>query len=159
MDRDPVHSRRTVLPDSTRLAMGYALTKGRSGRGCVILFAAGNGNEDTQNDGYVTHPEVITVAACNDTGRRSVYSDYGEAVWVAFPSGDYVWKPFDHAAPISQGLHTTDRSGAEGYDPGNYLSIFGGTSGACPGMAMAKAASLNRPRSPGNCRRHFTCST
>ena len=139
---DPVHNRRTVLPDSTRLAMEYALQKGRGGRGCIILFAAGNGNEDTKNDGYVAYPGVITVAACNDTGRRSVYSDYGDAIWVAFPSGDYAWKPFDHAAPLSQGLHTTDRSGAEGYDAGDYMSIFGGTSGACPGMAGVVALML-----------------
>ncbi len=139
---DPVHNRRTVLPDSTRLAMDYALTKGRNGRGCVILFAAGNGNEDTKNDGYVAYPRVITVAACNDTGRRSVYSDYGDAVWVAFPSGDYGWKPFKHEAPLSQGLYTTDRTGEAGYDGGNYVGTFGGTSGACPGMAGVVALML-----------------
>lgn len=139
---DPVHTRRTVMPDSTRLAMEYALTKGRGGRGCIILFAAGNGNEDTKNDGYVTYPGVITVAACNDTGKRSVYSDYGEAVWVAFPSGDYLWKPFNHAAPLTLGLHTTDRRGAEGFDTGDYVSGFGGTSGACPGVAGVVALML-----------------
>ena len=139
---DPVHNRLTVLPDSTRLAMDYALTKGRGGRGCVILFAAGNGNEDTKNDGYVTYPGVITVAACNDTGRRSVYSDYGKSIWVAFPSGDYGWKPFNHEAPLSQGLHTTDRTGEAGYAGGDYVSTFGGTSGACPGMAGVVALML-----------------
>ena len=139
---DPVHHRRTVLPDSTRLAMEYALTKGRSGRGCIILFAAGNGNEDTKNDGYVAYPGVITVAACNDTGRRSVYSDYGDSIWVAFPSGDYAWKPFNHDAPLSQGLYTTDRTGPDGYDSGDYLNTFGGTSGACPGMAGIVALML-----------------
>ncbi len=139
---DPVHQRQTVLPDSTRLAMDYALTKGRSGRGCVILFAAGNGNEDTKNDGYVTYPGVITVAACNDTGRRSVYSDYGDTVWVAFPSGDYAWKPFNHDGPLSQGLYTTDRLGAAGYGGDDYVGTFGGTSGACPGMAGVVALML-----------------
>ncbi len=139
---DPVHQRQTLLPDSTRLAMEYALTKGRSGRGCIILFAAGNGNEDTRNDGYVTYPGVISVAACNDTGRRSVYSDYGDAVWVSFPSGDYAWQPFNHAAPLSQGLYTTDRLGEAGYSTGDYIGTFGGTSGACPGMAGVVALML-----------------
>ncbi|MEO6759061.1 MAG: S8 family serine peptidase, partial [Saprospiraceae bacterium] len=139
---DPVHNRRTVLPDSTRLSMEYALTKGRGGRGCVILFASGNGNEDTKNDGYSSYPGVIAVSACNDTGKRSVYSDFGDSIWVAFPSGDYFWKPFNHAAPLTEGLHTTDRSGPEGFDPGNYLSTFGGTSGACPGMAGVVALML-----------------
>jgi subtilisin family serine protease len=140
---DAVHNRMTVLPDSTRLAMDYALTKGRAGKGCVILFAAGNGNEDTKNDGYANYPGVIAVAACNDTGRRSVYSDFGDAVWVCFPSGDFGYKPFLHPAPISQGLRTTDRLNTEGYDPSDYTNTFGGTSGACPGAAGTVALMLS----------------
>jgi hypothetical protein len=139
---DPTHRRHTPLPDSTRLAMEYALKKGRNGKGCVILFAAGNGNEDTANDGYAGFPDVIAVAACNDTGRRSVYSDYGKNIWASFPSGDFGWKPFQHPAPISEGLRTTDRISSEGYEPGNYVNSFGGTSGACPGMAGVTALML-----------------
>ncbi len=132
---DPVHNRLTALPDSTRLAMDYVLTKGRGGKGTVILFAAGNGNEDTANDGYASYSGVIAVAACNDTGKRCVYSDYGTSIWVCFPSADYAWKAFQHPAPISEGLRTTDRVGANGYTPENYVNSFGGTSAACPGMA------------------------
>jgi subtilisin family serine protease len=139
---DPVHNRRTALPDSTRLAIDYAATKGRKGKGCVILFAAGNGNEDTVNDGYASYRRVIAVAACNDRGSRSVYSDYGKAVWVCFPSGDYAWQPFRHPAPISTGLRTTDRRHDAGYDPGDYVNSFGGTSGACPGAAGVAALIL-----------------
>ncbi len=132
---DPTHNKMTMLPDSTRLAIQYAMTKGRGGKGCVVLFAAGNGNEDTRNDGYVSLPDVIAVAACNDTSKRSVYSDFGNAVWVCFPSGDFGWRPFRHPAPITEGLRTTDRLRAEGYAPDPYVNSFGGTSGACPGMA------------------------
>ena len=132
---DPVHTRSTALPDSTRLALEYALTKGRNGKGCVVLFAAGNGNEDIKYDGYCSYPGVIAVAACNDSSRRSVYSDFGDAVWVCFPSGDFGWKPFKHKAPLSEGLRTTDRLHKEGYSEGDYGNAFGGTSGACPGMA------------------------
>ena len=132
---DPVHKRLTALPDSTRLSLEYARTKGRGGKGCVILFAAGNGNEDIKYDGYSSYPGVIAVAACNDTSRRSVYSDYGDGIWVSFPSGDFGWKPFKHAAPLSEGLRTTDRLQKPGYDTGDYANSFGGTSGACPGMA------------------------
>jgi subtilisin family serine protease len=140
---DATHNRSTVLPDSTRLAMEYALTKGRKGKGCIILFAAGNGNESTQNDGYVSYPGVIAVAACNDSGKRSVYSDYGKAVWVSFPSGDFGWKAFKHPAPVSEGLRTTDRMAALGYQPEHYTNTFGGTSGACPGMAGVVALMLS----------------
>lgn len=139
---DPVHNRVTMLPDSTRLAMDYALTKGRKGKGCVILFAAGNGNESTDNDGYVSYPGVITVAACNDTGKRSVYSDYGPQVWVSFPSGDFAWRALQHPAPLSEGLRTTDRSSKDGYSMAEYTNSFGGTSGACPGMAGVVALML-----------------
>lgn len=139
---DPLHNRNTMLPDSTRLAMEYALSKGRKGKGCVILFAAGNGNESTDNDGYVSFPGVIAVAACNDTGRRSVYSDYGAGVWVSFPSGDYAWRALQHPAPLSEGLRTTNRSSTTGYTVDGYTNSFGGTSGACPGMAGVVALML-----------------
>lgn len=139
---DPLHQRVTTLPDSTRLAMKYALTKGRGGLGCVILFAAGNGNENIDNDGYCSFEGVIAVAACNDSGKRSVYSDYGKAVWVSFPSGDFGYEPFQHPAPTSEGLRTTDRLGKPGYNEGDYTNSFGGTSGACPGMAGVAALIL-----------------
>ena len=45
------------LPDRTRLAIDYAITKGRGGKGCVVLFAAGNGNESVDNDGYASYRE------------------------------------------------------------------------------------------------------
>ncbi len=140
---DPLHNRVTPLPDSTRLAMEYALSKGRNGKGCVILFAAGNGNESADNDGYVSFPPVIAVGACNDTGTRCVYSDFGKALWVCFPSADYGWRAFQHPAPISEGLRTTDRQGTAGYSHDAYVNSFGGTSAACPGMAGVVALMLS----------------
>lgn len=139
---DPLHTRRASLPDSTRLAINYALKKGRDGLGCVILFAAGNGNEEVMNDGYCSYEGVISVAACNDSGKRSVYSDFGKAIWVCFPSNDFEWDPFKHPAPASEGLRTTDRLGKPGYDESDYTNAFGGTSGACPGMAGVVALVL-----------------
>lgn len=140
---DRQHLQVTMMPDSTRLALTYALKKGRKGKGCVVLFAAGNGNEDTENDGYSGNPNVIAVAACNDTGTRSVYSDFGKAVWVSFPSNDHAWKPFRQPTPLTTGLRTTDRMKAEGISPDNYINNFGGTSGACPGVAGVVALMLS----------------
>lgn len=140
---DPLHNRSVALPDSTRLAIDYALKKGRGGRGCVILFAAGNGNEVVDNDGYCSYPGVIAVAACNDSGKRSVYSDFGKAVWACFPSNDFSYNAFQHPAPLSEGLRTTDRLGKPGYDEGDYTNAFGGTSGACPGLAGVVALMLS----------------
>lgn len=149
---DPRHQRQVPLPPSSRLAMKYATDKGRDGKGCVILFAAGNGRESVDNDGYASYRRVMAIAACNDSGKRTVYSDYGQAIWCAFPSDDSGHAPFDHPAPLSPGIWTTDRRGTAGYNDGfvtgadaagHYTHSFGGTSSACPGAAGVAALVLS----------------
>ena len=148
---DPAHAQVFPLPASTRLAIDHAVANGRGGKGCVILFAAGNGNEPVDNDGYASNPKVIAVAACNDRGTRSVYSDFGRAVWCAFPSSDFGHAPFQHPEPLTPGIWTTDREGAAGYNSGrvadgdaagDFTNGFGGTSSACPGAAGVAALVL-----------------
>lgn len=141
---DPVHTSETGLPDSTRLAIDYAISHGRNGKGCVIIFAAGNGNEDIKYDGYASYDKVIAVSACNDTNKRSIYSDYGERVWCSFPSSDFGYSPFNHPVPLTAGIYTTDRMGPGGYNPdGDYIEDFGGTSSSCPGVAGTAALILS----------------
>jgi subtilisin family serine protease len=141
---DPTHTNMVELPDSTRLAMEFAFTKGRNGKGCIITFAAGNGNEDIKYDGYASYHKVIAVAACNDTNKRSVYSDYGSSVWCCFPSSDFGYATFNHPDPITRGIYTTDRHGQPGYNAaGDYTDDFGGTSSACPGVAGTIALMLS----------------
>ncbi|MEB3212445.1 MAG: S8 family serine peptidase [Leptolyngbyaceae bacterium] len=153
---DPIHQQVAALPDSTRLALDYAVTHGRDGKGCVITWAAGNGNESVDNDGYASYEKVIAVAACNDSNRRSVYSDFGKAIWCTFPSSDFGYGPLNHPEPKTSGIWTTDRFGADGYNPGelnpnadllgdqhgHYTDTFGGTSSACPGVAGIAALIL-----------------
>ncbi len=154
---DSLHNQVVPLPDSTRLALDYAVRKGRNGKGCVITWAAGNGNENVENDGYASYDKVIAVAACNDRNTRSVYSDFGKSVWCAFPSSDFGHAPFNHPEPLTSGIWTTDRQGSAGYNPGvlnpaasdppgdehgNYTETFGGTSSACPGVAGIAALIL-----------------
>jgi subtilisin family serine protease len=143
---DPLHKQVVPLPDSTRLAMDYAVRTGRNGKGCVILFAAGNGNESVDNDGYASYEKVMAVAASNDTGGRAAYSDFGKAVWCAFPSNN-------GNPSLTPGIWTTDRSGTVGYNPGqldrgdrmgHYTNSFGGTSSACPGVAGVVALVIAR---------------
>ncbi len=150
---DPLHNHNVPLPDSTRLAIEFATTNGRGGAGCVIVWAAGNGREDVGNDGYARSDKVIAVAACNDRSKRSVYSDQGDAIWCAFPSNDFGHPPFGQPDPLTTGIWTTDRSGADGYNPGqtalgdaagDYTNAFGGTSSACPGAAGVAALVLAR---------------
>ena len=134
---DPAHNQVVALPDSTRLALDHAVEQGRSGRGCVITWAAGNGNEPVDNDGYASYPRVIAVGACNDQGTRSAYSDTGDALWCCFPSSNGF-------ASLTPGIWTTDRSGSLGYNPDDYTDDFGGTSSACPGAAGVAALVLSR---------------
>lgn len=144
---DPVHNQVVALPDSTRLAIEFAINNGRNGKGCVICFAAGNGNESVDNDGYASFEKVIAVAASNDRGKRAAYSDFGGAVWCAFPSNN----GFPSLTP---GIWTTDRTGQLGYNSGggttmgdaagNYTNDFGGTSSACPGVAGVAALVIAR---------------
>jgi len=143
---DPIHNEQVPLPDSTRLAIEFALQNGRNGKGCVISWAAGNGNESVDNDGYASFDKVIAVAACNDVSKKSPYSDFGNAVWCCFPSNN----AFPSKTP---GIWTTDRSGTQGYNPGvtskgdaagNFTNSFGGTSSAAPGVAGVAALVVAR---------------
>ena len=141
---DPRHGRVALLPDATRLAIDFAVAKGRGGRGCVITWAAGNGDESVDNDHYASNEKVVTVAACNDTGKKAADSDHGRAVWCCFPSGDV-------EPSLTPGIWTTDRTGRDGVNQGdaslgdvdgNYTNSFAGTSSACPGVAGVAALVL-----------------
>ena len=152
---DPRHTYFVPIPDSTRYAIDYALESGRDGKGCVIVWAAGNGRENVSFDGYASYPKVIAVAASNDTDRRSVYSDFGENIWCCFPSGDFGYSLLNHPEPLTAGIWTTDRLGDVGYNPGSqytqwgvgdkkgdYTASFGGTSSSTPGVAGIAALML-----------------
>ncbi|MEI7723937.1 MAG: S8 family serine peptidase [Bacteroidota bacterium] len=140
---DPLHTTQVNMPDSTRLAIDDAIARGRNGKGCIITFAAGNGNEDIRYDGYASYSKVLAVSACNDTNKRSVYSDYGSSVWCAFPSSDFGHAPFNHPEALTTGIYTTDRRGSAGYNKNSdYCSDFGGTSSSCPGVAGTVALML-----------------
>ncbi|CNI98906.1 peptidase S8 [Yersinia frederiksenii] len=149
---DPEHEVIAELPALTRAAIDYAVTKGRDGKGCVIFFAAGNGNESVDNDGYASYKHVIAVGACNDRGMRSAYSDYGKSLWCAFPSGDCANPMELHPTPLTPGIWTTDLRNEYGNNKGavntgdifgNYTNSFSGTSSACPGAAGVAALILS----------------
>jgi len=142
-ESDPAHNQYHPIPDSTRLAIQHAVNHGRGGKGCVIVWAAGNGRESIMNDGYASNPDVIAIGASNDSGLRSVYSDYGKAVWCVFPSGDFKFDAFGQPSPLTRGIYTTDRRGGGGYNTTDYTDDFTGTSSATPGVAGVIALMLN----------------
>lgn len=121
------------LPDSTRAAIDYAYRTGRHGKGCVIVWASGNGNESTDLDGYASNPQIINVGASTDRDKRAAYSDFGASLSLCAPSN----------GGVSQSVQTTDRSGYHGYSNNNYTDAFGGTSASAPLVAGVAALVLS----------------
>jgi subtilisin family serine protease len=90
-----------------RAALTRAATQGRHGKGCVIVFAAGNANRPTNGTvneagwpnnalvgatnwmgGFTNHPDVITVAASTSMGKKAAYSNWGPDVSICGPSNN-----------------------------------------------------------------------
>ncbi|MGA7935716.1 MAG: S8 family serine peptidase [Kovacikia sp.] len=156
-----------------RAALNRAATDGRNGKGCVIVFAAGNANRPTNGSvsesgwpnniiqgvtswlaGFAVHPDVIAVSACTSLSKKAAYSNWGAEVSVCAPSNNappgmglsvgYVFTPPEVKGDLpGLGIVTTDRPDAAGYDPGDFASDFGGTSSACPLVAGVAALVLS----------------
>ncbi|MBM3976455.1 MAG: hypothetical protein FJ299_05640 [Planctomycetes bacterium] len=123
------------LPANVKAAIDDAVANGRGGKGCLIFWASGNGNESVELDGYAKYSGVIAVGASTDQDKRASYSDYGPSLDVCAPSN----------GGFTTGIWTTDRTGTAGYSSTNYANNFGGTSSACPLAAgvMALVVSQN----------------
>lgn len=131
-----VNRKHFALTTRMKRAITKAATQGRGGKGCVILFAAGN--EDSPVDGidsagdpvlagFAKHPDVMAIAASTSNDVRSHYSNFGSEIWVAAPS----------SGRGGRGILTTDRSGFPGYEDGDFTirDPFGGTSSSTPLVA------------------------
>jgi thermitase len=114
-------------------AFERARTLGRSGKGCVIVIAAGNESSSVSFPGNLDN--MMTVSASNEYDEPKTKSSRDGEDWWGSNFGPEV----DVAAP---GVHnyTTDISGDGGYNravDGNYVSNFNGTSSATPIVAGA----------------------
>ncbi|NES96889.1 MAG: S8 family serine peptidase [Desertifilum sp. SIO1I2] len=88
-------------------ALNRAATQGRQGKGCVIVFAAGNANRPvngTINEqgwpnnvlrgstrwlvGFAVHPDAIAVSASTSLGQKAAYSNWGNGISVCAPSNN-----------------------------------------------------------------------
>jgi subtilisin family serine protease len=90
-----------------RNALTRAASEGRNGKGCVIVFAAGNANRPVNGtineqgwienvirgntqwlNGFAVHPDVIAVAASTSLNRKAAYSNWGKEISVCAPSNN-----------------------------------------------------------------------
>ncbi len=145
---------------------------GKDGKGLLIVFAAGNYDallndivdffvrwrsqdasglpvvrekKGRMENGFATHPEVVTVSACTSMNKKALYSNYGRDVTVAAPSNNF--DPITYSALPGRGITTTDNeeTGSD-FTPGKrHTNEFGGTSSATPLVAgiAALVKSLN----------------
>lgn len=116
-------------------AFARARSLGRSGKGAVLVVAAGNDAGPVTFPGTVPH--MLTVSASNEFDEFKTRTSHdGEHWW-----GSNFGPAISLSAP---GVHnlTTDISGGSGYAPGHYTD-FNGTSSATPIVAGAAGLVLS----------------
>jgi subtilisin-like proprotein convertase family protein len=115
-------------------------------QGQIILFAAGNGQQQQENTNFRGRQNsiyTISVAAVNDQAKQCTYSTPGSSVVISAPSGRDAVRP--------QGTSTTDRTANEGYNltgvtddysDRSFTENFNGTSSATPVVSGVTALVL-----------------
>ena len=112
---------------------------GRNGKGCVVLAASGNWEDDNQVVYPAAYSNVIAVGAVDNENSLWYYSGYGSSLDIVAPSGD---------VGLMGDLWTTDITENRGYNNRNqtiedYTDKMGGTSGSCPITAGVAALILS----------------
>ncbi len=132
-------------------AMSNAVVNGRSGRGTIYVFSAGNGlqnNENVNENGFANSRFTIAVSAVDHNGRQTWYSEPGTAIFVTAGSNFmYNWWNYNTLPPGTTGITTTDLLGSAGYN-GYSATLdctndFGGTSSSGPLVSGVIALMLN----------------
>lgn len=107
------------VPSAVRSAIEALQREGNGGRGTLVVFASGNSRTEIPPDDIAAVEGVVAVSATNLFDELTSFSSFGPAVDLAAPGGTV----------------TTDVSGPDGAEPGDYTAGFGGTSAACPLVA------------------------
>ena len=117
--------------ESIEGAIYYATTRGRDLKGCVIVCASGSSDHPELGVNFpACRDDVIAVGATDSSDTWCSYSHYGAELNVAAPGGD-------------EDIVTTDITGTEGKNSGDYMVDFDGTSAAAPQVAGLAALILS----------------
>ena len=125
-------------------AIQKALNEGRDGKGCIVLFAAGNEGAGRVNY-YGQLDGVITVGASTSNDTHAAYSNRGPGLSIVAPS-DGGWPVLAARCswdPGQRELPPEKRYYVDGRDRGPYHKHFGGTSAATPLVAGICALMLS----------------
>jgi len=156
---------RPVSLDLFRCIREIAANGGARKNGCVICFAAGNYNapvKDLDNkefvwldetldfirvtkgpieNGFASHPHVITVAACTSLNKKTRYSNWGDEIDLCAPSNNF--HPFSKRFEV-EGQRSIDVVTGVGEDAN--IQSFGGTSASA--ALVAGVAGLVKSANP-----------
>lgn len=117
-------------------AIEHCIEYGRGGKGSIYVWAGGNGRNRLDNsnyDGYANSRYTIAVAATDDYGKFTWYSEPGANIICTAPSSGDSYR----------GIVTTDLQGSHGANPhGDCTTSFGGTSATSPQVAGIAAMML-----------------
>jgi subtilisin family serine protease len=106
----------TPVPTTLADAIQNVFQNGRGGKGAMVLFSAGNDDRVIADDELQAAAGVLCIGAINNFDDHTSFTNSGNAIDLVAPTGTL----------------TADISGSAGDDPGDYMSLFGGTSSACP---------------------------
>jgi subtilisin-like proprotein convertase family protein len=121
-------------------ALTWATTEARGGLGVTQFFSSGNsgGLVGYPASQAAVNPGIVVVGAINNAGELTPYHNRGDLLDIVAPSNDF------RSGYLR--IDSTDRRGAEGYDPSDYTGTgangFGGTSASAPIAAGVAALAL-----------------
>ncbi len=118
------------LDDALNRTFKNLYTKGRGGKGVLIIFASGNDGYNLDSPYYQDEsesPYVLSVGASSEEDLVTSYSNFGKSLDILAPGSEYGT------------IVTTDVTGAKGYNGYNYTFDFAGTSASAPIVAGVAA--------------------